>query len=103
MASALTEQLRKNLFAQSFPEPKPIDDAADQSLDKTTKYAQQTHALLNSQSFAIAALPNTIESKPGLQRAQSSFDEQQKEQNVSKEKVPADEYCLTENKRTKER
>ena len=103
MASALTEQLRKNLFAQSFPESKIADDTHDQSMDKTVKYAQQTHALLNSQSFSITAVPTALESKPTIQRAQSSLDEQTKDQNVSKEKVAADEYCMTENKRTKER
>jgi len=57
MASALTEQLRKNLFAQSFPESKLIDDTVVERLDKTAKYAQQTHALLNAQSFCITPLP----------------------------------------------
>jgi len=48
VASALTEQLRKNLFAQSFPEPKELKEVAEQGLSNTVKYAQQTHALLNS-------------------------------------------------------
>lgn len=54
----LTEQLRKNLFQQGF-ESKP--DMADHGLAETTKYAQQKHALLNSQSFSITALPTTLE------------------------------------------
>ena len=74
MASALTEQLRKNLFAQS-PQSKIADDTVGETLEKTTKYAQQTHALLNSQSFSLNPIPTTIETKPLIQRAQSSMDE----------------------------
>jgi len=74
MASALTEQLRKNLFAQS-PQAKLVDETIGEPLDKTVKYAQQTHALLNSQSFSLNPIPTTIETKPLIQRAQSSMDD----------------------------
>jgi len=53
-------------------------------------------------------LSSDIEGNKQLHRSHSNMNEQQKEQNLSHnkkyaEKPAADEYCITENKRTKER
>ena len=53
-------------------------------------------------------MSNEIEGNKQLHRSHSNMNDAQKEQNLSNnkkyaEKPAADEYCITENKRTKER